>query len=501
MKEEKGAGKLRKKGWYLGVCLVLLGLLAGGAVTGIAFRSPGHIPPLKVTGDVANVLTIQDPDSLGRLEKITSQGTRYRAAKLADIIAKAGPPADAGQIHLVGLDGFAPAIKAADINDCYIAFTSKNGWEAVNPNHPNSSNTKFLTEIVVVAEGGGNGSAFNVINRETDLAQITPGQLLTRPLTLYPYAEGKAVAHKDGKDYEAQVFTRRRVFKISELTPLVEGDLLLVTGEKGEHLLADDSGYFEVKDNYINYLQPDTRTKLERVKGVIVQPPAASITDAYYDGRRYLESGDQVLLVVLDGLTYRQYGHAVANGYAPFLNNAGKAAQACGVYPSESNVALAALLTGKAPEENGVVTAREHTLKEPSIFAEASRLNKKAVFLDVAPVRLNTETEPVILNDENAGGSADDELFAAVLDAMEQGYDLLVLRFHGIEDARERYGPLAPETMQAISVTDEYLSEIVSRWPGKVIVTGAQGAGSGAVSGAQESFNSENMFVPYLRFG
>jgi hypothetical protein len=76
-----------------------------------------------------------------------------------------------------------------------------------------------------------------------------------------------------------------------------------------------------------------------------------------------------------------------------------------------------------------------------------------------------------------------------------------VLRFHGIEDARERYGPLAPETMQAISVTDEYLSEIVSRWPGKVIVTGAQGAGSGAVSGAQESFNSENMFVPYLRFG
>lgn len=490
---------MHKRGWYLGVCLVLLGLVAGGAVAGIALRSPGHIPPLKVTGDVANVLTLQDPDNLGQMEKITFQGAGYRAVRLADIIAAAGPSADAGQIHLVGLDGFAPAVKAADIQDCYIAFTAKNGWEAVNPKHPNSSNTKFLTEIVVVAEDGGNGSSFNVIDRETDLAQITPGQLLTRPLTLYPYDEGKAVAQKDGKDYEVQVFTRRRVFKISELTPLGAGDILLVTGENGDQLLTDDSGYFEVKDNYINYLQPDTRTRLERVKGVVVRPPAASITDAYYDGRRYLDSGDKVLLVVLDGLAYRQYSYAAANGCAPFLQHAGQAAQACGVFPPAKNVALAALLTGKAPAENGVAAAEEHTLKAPSIFAEADRLNKKALFLDTAPTPLGTETAPVAIKDQNADGGADDELHEAALAALEQGCDLLTLRFGGIEDAGRRYGPLAPETMQAISATDKYLSEIAGRWPGKVIVAGAQGAGSGGSSEVQESFNSDNMFVPYWR--
>lgn len=490
---------MHKRGWILGLCLVLLGLLAGGAVMRAAFRPPGHIPPLKVTGDVAEVLTLQDPGSLGKMDNITFQGARYKAVKLADLVAKAGAQVDAGQLYLVGLDGFTSAIKAADTEGCYISFTAKNGWEAINLFHPNSSNAKFLTEIVVVAEGGGNGPAFNMIDRETDLAQITPGRLLTRSLTLYPYAEGKAVAQKDGKDYEVQVFTRRRVFKISELTPLGAGDMLLVTGENGAQLLVDDNGYFEVKDNYINYLQPDTRTRLERVKGVVVRPPAASITDAYYDGRRYLESGEQVLLVVLDGLTYRQYSHAAANGCAPFLQNAGKTAQACGVYPAANNVALAALLTGKAPAENGVAAAEEHTLKAPSIFAEADRLNKKAVFLDAAPIPLDTETEPVIINDQNADGGADDELNEEALAALEQGFDLLTLRFGGIEDAGRRYGPLAPETMQAISATDKYLSEIAGRWPGKVIVAGAQGAGCGGSSGAQESFNSENMFVPYWR--
>ncbi|WP_134217356.1 MULTISPECIES: alkaline phosphatase family protein [Pelotomaculum] len=490
---------MHNKSWFLSVCLGLLGLLVGGAVMGVAFRNPAHIPPLKVTGDVANVLNLQDPERLGKLEKVTCQGTRYQAVKLADIITKASPLANAGQLYLVGLDGFTSAIKAADIDDCYIAFTAKNGWEAVNLAHPNSSNVKFLTEIVVVSDGGSKYFAFNVINPDTDLVQITPGQLLAGPLTLYPYAEGKAVVQNGGKDYEAQVFTRRRVFRISDLTPLQDGDTLLVMDEKGEYRLVDDGGYFEVRDNYINYLQPDTRTKLEKVKGVIVHPPATSITDAYYDAQHYLESGDKLLMVVLDGLTYQQYSYAFANGYAPFLKNAGKAVQAWGVYPVENNVGLAALLTGKAPQENGVITDQDRELKAPSIYAEVNMLNKKAVFLDAAENGLDTEIQPVSIHDKNADGSADDELFEATLDTLEQGYDLLTVRFHGIDDAGQRYGPLARETMQSISATDKYLSEIVSRWPGKVIITGTQGSGAGESAGSQEVFKNEVMFVPYLR--
>ncbi len=488
-----------KRNWLLCVCLGLLGLLAGGAVMWIALRNPCYIPPLKVTGDVVNVINLRDPKGQEQLEMITFQGTRYQAVKLGDIINKASPLANARQLFLVGLDGFASAIKVADIDECYIAFTAKNGWEAVNLNHPNSSNVKFLTEIIVVSDGSSKNSTFNVISPDIDLVKITPGQLLTGQLMLYPYDEGKAVVQNGGRDYEVQVFTRRRVFKISDLTSLRDGDMLLVMGEKGEYRLADDSGYFEVRDNYINFLQPDSRTKLEKVKGVIVHPPAASITDVYYDARHYLDSGDKLLVVVLDGLTYQQYSFAAVNGYAPFLENNGKAAAACGVYPLDSNVSLAALLTGKAPYENGVITGQDSELKAPSIFTEAKKLNKKAVFIDASQKQIVAEMETIFINDQNADGSADDELFEAALATLEQGYDLLMIRFHGIDDVGFRYGPLSRETMRSINITDKYLSEIVSKWPGKVIVTGTQGTRSVGLDWSQESFNSEVMFVPYMR--
>ena len=40
--------------------------------------------------------------------------------------------------------------------------------------------------------------------------------------------------------------------------------------------------------------------------------------DTYYDARYYLENGDKVLVVVLDGLTYSRYTDAVEKGICPF---------------------------------------------------------------------------------------------------------------------------------------------------------------------------------------
>lgn len=489
-----------KRGWLLGlgICLGLLGLTIGWAARGAVSGSRSHIPPLKVIGDVSDVLTLRETNKVGKLQKITFQGRRYQAVKLADLIAAAGPLADAKQLYLVGLDGFTAAIRAEEIDDCYISFTAKNGWEAINLDHPNSSDVKLLTEIVVVADGSGKSSTFDVIDPAADLVQITPGQLLTRSLTLYPYAEGEAVAPSGGKDHETRVFTRRLVFKASDLTPLQDGEMLLVMGAKGEYSLVDDSGYFEVRDNQVDYLQPETRTKLQNVRGVIVRPPAASIMDAYYEARHYLESG-KVLVVALDGLTYRQYSVAAGNGDAPFLRQAGKPVQACGVYPPESSVSLAALLTGRAPAENGVVAAGDRSLQAPSIFAEADRLQKKAVFLEDAPGLLDTEVQPVFVGDRDFDGSSVDELLEETMARLEGGADLIVVRLGASDESGRRYGAAAGETGRAVSAGDRYLAGIAGRWPGQVIVTGTQGAGSGAAAGFQESFSGEAMFVPYWR--
>jgi len=265
---------VNKKSWLTGACLVLLGLVTGGAVTGLIFRNPSCIPPLKVTGDVANIYVLQDLKDVGKPVRITFQGTRYKAVKLEDIIHKAKPVTSTGQLYLAGLDGFVSAIKTEEgIQDCYLAFTARNGWEAVNLKHPVNSNVKLLTEIIVVSNGNTGDFAFNVTSRDGNLAQITPGHLLTGSLRQYYYPEGEAVVQNDGKDYQSQVFTRRRIFKLSDLTPVKEGDTFLVIDEKGEYYRADNRGCFEVRDNYVNFLHPETRTVLEKVKGVIVRPP------------------------------------------------------------------------------------------------------------------------------------------------------------------------------------------------------------------------------------
>ncbi|NQS76278.1 MAG: hypothetical protein HQP61_07545 [Peptococcaceae bacterium] len=487
---------MHKKSWIIGVCLVLLGLVAGwAAAAGGVFSNSGHIPPLKVAGDVNQVLNLQNMDNVGRTKKISFLGTGYQAVRLVDIVNKAEPAADIEQLYLVGLDGFTAAIPAADIDGCYITFTAENGWEAINLTHPNSSNVKSIAEILVVSGGSGEELACHIISPDADLNKVTPGQLLTGPLLLYPYAEGQAVVQKDGEEHEAQVFTRRRVFKVSDLIPLSDKDKLLVINERGDGRLVNGDGYFEVRDNQINYLQPDTRDQLEKIKGIILRPPVAGITDAYYDARHYLEGGRRTLVIVLEGLTYRQYCYAADRGYAPFLENSGQVMQACGVYPLGNNVGLAALLTGMMPGENGISAAGDQELKVPSIFTAASNLDKKAVFLDTGEKQLAAEMELVYIGDKNLDGSADDQLFEEILALLEQDYDLLVARFNGIEQAGKGYGPLAPETMARINATDRYLKEIVDLWPGPVIVIGTQSAGSGG--SPQKSFNSESMFVPY----
>jgi len=490
---------MNKKGWISGVCLGLLGLVIGVAAMGAISRTPWYVPPLKVIGDVVNSFTLQEPNEMGKLETISLQGNKYKAVKLAEIINRAQPVANAKQLYLVGLDGFTSAIKVDDIDDCYISFSAKNGWEAVNLKHPISSNAKQIKEIVVVSDGSTRDFAFNVIDPDKKLVQITPGQLLARPLTEFPYPEGKAVIQNDGKEYESQVFTKRRVFKLSDLTPVNEGDSFLVLDEKGEYRLVDNGGYFEVSDNHINYLQPDTRSILEKVKGVIVRPPAAGIMDIYYDTRHYLDNGDRILVAVLDGLTYNQYSYAVENGYAPFLENYSMVIKASGVYPPAANVSLAAMLTGKEAKESCIITAGDRELKVPSIFAEAVKLKKQSILLEADQKLLETEVQPVSVTDKNGSGGADDELYEATLANLDKGYDLLMVRFHGIDDSGARYGESAEETMQSISAADEYLKQIVNRWPGKVIITGNQAACTSRLVGGEAQFSNDAMFVPYWR--
>ena len=482
---------MNRRGWFLAIGLTLMGFVIGAIVFGTFRQTPGHIPPLKVVGDVDQVIKLTDPKQLGKLHDVSYDGRRYQAIQLTDIITAAQPIAAPEQIYLVGHDGFTSSFPAKGLEKSYITVTAQNGWEAINLNHPVNSNAKMLKEIVIVSDGSSPHFGLTIINPEKELMRITPGRLYTRTLLQYPYAEGQATVENQGKTYATSVYTQRKVFRLADLTPVTDGEMMLVMGANGEHRFLENRGYFELKDKYVNYLDLDERSQLAEVKGVVVNPPAASIMDTYYDARHYLENGDKVLVVVLDGLTYSRYTNAMEKGQMPFLKNAGLAVKAVGVYPLENNVWLAAMITGTAPEENGVISEKAQDLKVPSLFAVAKQLQKRALLLQSGPKLLNTEIEAQLIDSKNVSKTADEEFYAITLDKLEQGYDLLIVRFQDIAVGSKSNDDKAESPRASINATDKYLQEIVNRWPGKVIITGTPG-------NATQEFTVDTMFVPYL---
>lgn len=475
------------------IVLLFLVLLIGGVAVGYRIPRNSYIPTLKVIGDVSVPLHWQQLPGEGKHEHITYQGEKYQAIKLTDIIQAAQPTAPASQVYLVGSDGFTSLLSADRLEKSYITFSNRYAWEAINLDHPINSNAKMLKEIIVVARGA-KDSAFTVINRHSELITRTTGQLCADSTIDYPYFEGTASLQKRGETFKSSVYTRRRVFQLRDVAPVPASEHLLVLGKKGGYCLAENGrGYFELKENYIDFLQPDTRGTVEKVSGVMVDPPVTSIMDAYYDARHFLENGNQVLMVIIDGLSYQQYDYALNHGYLPCLQQQARATQATGVYPPENNVSLAALLTGNAPDKNGISQRSDRNLKLPSLFKTAAGLKQSVLLLEADKRCLNLEPPSVTYSDINRNGSADDDLYAATPKMLNLNYDFIVLRFHGVAAKTASYGPLAPPTLAAIQATDHYLSGMVSKWPGVVIITGAQDK-----AGYTEDISCKTMFVPYL---
>ena len=166
-------------------------------------------------------------------------------------------------------------------------------------------------------------------------------------------------------------------------------------------------------ENRFDYVPANRKGGITDLAGIIINPPARSITDLYHDSLYYLERGEKVLVLFLDGFGYRQYLKGTSEGFAPFIAGLPPAEPALSVYRPVTNAGFAAMITGTTPEENGIYSREHKDLKAPSIFAAAAEQGKKAALIEGHIKILNTETEPQLNIDENNDGYTDDEIFAA----------------------------------------------------------------------------------------
>ncbi len=488
------------------VCLLLIGLAAGFFIRPVIIKSSNASPLLKIIGDVEELQTIDNFNELTEIEKIENKGVALEAIKLEKLITKSRPFSDLNKILFVSNDGVAAMIDGADIEKSFITYSSKNGWEAVNLNHPISSNVKNIDEIVISSANNSWDYGLNIIKPDKNLINITPGQMYLKANNVYNL-DGTPSMDKDNKTYKTDVYRMKKEITVADLlinsgssgNDLVTGDSrILVMGQNGEFKYLENDGYFEMKDNYINYCYSNGKNSIEKVAGVMMEPPTASIMDSYDDSLHFIGKDEKVLLILVDGFSFQQYLKATEGGFAPFLASIKKADPAVSVYKPVTNAGLAAMITGKTPAENGIYSRKQRELKVESIFGKLLGMGKTALLIEGDIQIIKTEIEPMLNADYNKDGMKDDEIFESAFKNLQEGYDFLMVHFHSVDEKGHDYGDMSEKTMEAIRQIDGYVRQLAQNWNGRIIITADHGMHSVGNEGNHGDFRFEDLIVPYV---
>ncbi len=485
-----------KKYFYIIFALLFVAVALLGAAILYFFKSSNYIPALYINGDICEPVSISNPDSLDFNKRISYGGGAYKGIKARDLIELSEPVSDNYLVMFIGRDGRASRIEGNTLEKYYIVF-SENGWQAINLAHPGSSNIKGLESITVVSKDSNMENNFNIINANENIFSSSIGSLLLKTGTTLSFIG--EVLQKEGDNYNrAMIFEEKKIFNIKDFSSVPDFSSALVMGRKGEYLFTHGLGDFEAAGNKISYAKKESDEFIEDTVGVIIDPPAASIMDAYYDTLQYINSGQKVLLIFLDGFGYHQYEYAIENGYAPFLKNLEPAVMATSVYKPTTNSGFAAMITGKPPYLNGVYSRKQRKIMCDSIFKHILSKDKKALVIEGDIKFLDYEIEPILNTDINRNGTSDDEIFKFALQNLDNGYDFIVAHFHSIDDSGHNYGDLDKNTMKTIKNIDAYIEKLLDNWEGKAIITSDHGMHSTGVGGDHGAFRHEDMIVPYI---
>src|SRR5690554_1306260 len=163
---------------YFVVILIIILLVAG-----IAFylnqrqvHRETYIYPVSITGDLEAPFLFTGAEDFERVE-IDYRGAHYRVYRMDSILKKAAPRSDNFDLILLARDGLAAKISGLQLEEAYLNYSAKYGWEAINLKHPVSSNVKEIEKIIITANDTGTlpEEALRIISPEEDFAVLTAG--------------------------------------------------------------------------------------------------------------------------------------------------------------------------------------------------------------------------------------------------------------------------------------------------------------------------------------
>jgi len=476
--------------------IVLAALLLAGAVCAFVFIKPAYAQKFVITGDVEKIIEAQSFEGFAAYTAVRD-GKSYRCLKLSDLIALAKPYSEESTVVLKGDDALLAEVDIKSLEGMYIAYTAENAWECINYYHPPTSNIKRLSEVWVAAKNKTDALAVNFITADKNVASYTPGQFFMHASGIAPFFEGKSTRDTEKGQFSVSAYTERRYMDVSGILPGAKQ--VLVMGDEGQYAFDSKPGRVELTGNSLSYVFSDGKKRMEDVRGVLADPPAASNMDTYQESANFLDKGDRVLAFLVDGFGYNQYVYAKNNGFIPYIGTK-EAKQATTVFMPVTPVGLSAILTGKPPYINGIYKRGMSDLKADDIFKYTADAGKKAAYIEGDIKIVNTSLAPELNADRNGDNSTDTEVFEAAKEALQGGADYIFVHFHGVDDKGHDNGDINPEVMQKAKEIDGYIKSLAEGFKGRVIVTADHGMHQAGTEGSHGAFCYEDMLVPYISF-
>jgi hypothetical protein len=174
-----------------------------------------------------------------------------------------------------------------------------------------------------------------------------------------------------------------------------------------------------------------------------------------------------VLLLFLDGFGYLRYQQALEQGDIPALGSLDEPLLATTTYPPVTSVSTASLLTGAPPGVHGADRRGIRKTEVETILDVAAAVGRRVVAVEGEALAFQLRSaEWRLSGDRDGNGSTDDNVLRKTLDVLEQGIpDLLLVHFHGIDDAGHTYGPGTPEERAAVREVDAAAGEVLAALP------------------------------------
>jgi hypothetical protein len=197
-------------------------------------------------------------------------------------------------------------------------------------------------------------------------------------------------------------------------------------------------------------------------------PAPAQATGHALDAR----PANHVLLLFLDGFGYLRYAQALEQGDIPTLAGLDAPLLALTTYPPITCVSTGSLLTGVPPSVHGADRGGIRKTEAETIFDVTTAAGHSVVAVEGEALAFQLRgADWQLSGDRDGNGSTDDNVLRNALAVLAQGMpDLLLVHFHGIDDAGHTYGPGTPEERAAVREVDAAVAQILAALPEGTLV-------------------------------